>query len=289
LTFTLGAGALTATPAAAIREQTAERGSLTLMSSYDGDQHRPFDYGSMRKATHAEFMRLATVDLTRVPGGPVLLPPGSYEARTWFAGGFARQGEVLVSSSPHAIFGRREGALPNPAVVPFELPVSVGRVAVNVADKTLASSVVRIEIAPLSIVPRHRRENVPVRAIESIPGRPGGYIVYTDEHAFPEGGVFWTRGTEAATVLLAPARASRARLTLHLGPLAGEVKISIAGEDHVVQVPAGALEFFEADLPSNLRLVPLTIQSTTTFRPSETDSSSHDMRRLGCQVRVELQ
>lgn len=286
--FGLSAGVLTARPTAAVREETAERGVLRIMSDYDGDRHRPFDYSALRKVTHEAFMGAIVLERRRVPAGPVSLPPGSYEARVWWAGRLERQGEVVVSSTPRAVFGRLGGALANPAVVPFDLPVAVGRVTVSVADEMLAASVVRIEIAPTAIVPRHAREQAPVRAIESIPGWPGRYIVYTDDHAYPEGGVFWTRGTEETTIGVAAGGARRLRLLLHLGPLGGDVRLEVAGTEHVTRVPAGGVSVFEADLPGDSPLIPVTVQSPTTFRPSDVDPSSNDRRRLGCQVRVEL-
>jgi hypothetical protein len=286
--FIVAASALTASPAAAVREETAARGALSLMASYDGERHRPFDYGGLRKATPDEFLRLAIVSTRRVPAGPVPLPPGSYEARVWFGGGLSRAGDILVSSSPNAVFGRASGALSNPAVIPFELPVPVGRVSVTVPDATLAAGVVRVEIAARSIQPAGAREEVRVTALESIADWPGGYIVYTGGPAYPEGGVFWTRGTEAATILVAPSGASRIVLTLHLGPLEGEVRISVAGKEHLARVAANAVTVFETDVPPNLRLVPVTVQSPGMFRPADVNPSSRDIRRLGCQVRVEL-
>jgi hypothetical protein len=286
--FLLAASALTARPEAAVREETAVGGAVSLMSSYDGDRHRQFDYGSLRKATPEQFFRLATVTMQRAPAPPISLPPGSYEARVWFGGSLSRIGEISVATSPNAVFGRFEGTLGNPAVVPFELPVSIGRVHVNVSDASVAAAVVRVEVVPIAIEPRSARVNVPVRAVESIGGWPGAYIVYTDDHAFPEGGVFWTRGTEAATVLVAPAGASRIVMTLHLGPSTGNVKISVGGKDHLAAVGPNSLAAFETTVPPDLRLVPITIQSPAMFRPSEMDPSSDDMRRLGCQVRVEL-
>jgi hypothetical protein len=195
---------------------------------------------------------------------------------------------VVVSSTPRAIFGRVSGALSNPAVVPFELPVGVGRVTVTVGDETLAASVLRVEIAPRALVARHARNPTPVRAIESIGGSPGRYIVYTDDRAYPEGGVFWTRGTEATTIQVAAGGSRRLRLLLHLGPLGGDVRLEVAGREHVARVAAGDVSVFETDLPADAGLVPVTIQSPTTFRPSDVDPSSNDRRRLGCQIRVEL-
>jgi hypothetical protein len=286
--FVAVAGILTANPAAAVREETSQRGALNLIWAYDGERHRSFEYGELRKVTPEEFLRLSTPTLKGVPGGPVSLPPGAYETRVWFKEGGARTGEIVVSSTPNAIFGRADGALQNPAVIPFELPVGVGRLSVNIPDRAVAAGVARIEIVPTAVVPRSRRADIPVRAVESIAGTPGSYIVYTDDRAYPEGGVFWTRGTEAATILVAPANASRIVLTLHLGPQAGEVRVSVAGQEHVAAVEADGIASFETPVPEGLRLVPITVQAPGMFRPADVDPASTDRRRLGCQVRVEL-
>jgi hypothetical protein len=45
----------------------------------------------------------------------------------------------------------------------------------------------------------------------------------------------------------------------------------------------------DVEVPPDLRLVPVTIQSPGRFRPSEVDPSATDTRRLGCQVRIALQ
>jgi hypothetical protein len=288
LTFMVAGGAIAGGPAAMVREEAARQGATALLSSYDGERHRPFDYGALRKATHAEFLDLASVELRQLPAPPISLPPGAYEARAWFGGSLARMGELTVSASPRAMLARTSGLLSNPAVVPFVLPVSVGRVTLAVGDEAAAASVVRLELVPRAIVPRSRRPAVPVRALESIGGATGGMLVYTDQSAYPEGGVFWTRDTEAATVLVAPAGASRLALTLHLGPLAGDVRVVVAGAEHIVAVPAGGVAVLETDVAPGAGLVPVIVQSPTTFRPAEVDPASDDQRRLGCQVRVEL-
>ena len=137
---------------------------------------------------------------------------------------------------------------------------------------------------PLSARDDRRR----VRTIEAIADRPGGYIVHVDPFTYPEGGVFWTRGTERATVLVAPADAARMIVTLHLGPMSGDVLVSIAGKETRVHVNANDTAVVEADVAPDPRLVPVTIQSPGRFRPSDVDPSATDTRLLGCQVRIAL-
>jgi hypothetical protein len=282
------ASLLTSRPPAEAREETARRGSLQLLSAYDGERLRGFDYQRMERVATPRLLELAAVTTTGLAPGTMSLPAGSYVARVWFAGGLSRSGEVTVSSSPRAVFGRAVGVLANPAIVPFDLPVDVGRLRVEVRDAALATGVVRTEIVAASVRPRSERHVGGVRAIEAVEGRPGAFIVYTDEFAYPEGGVFWTRGAGPTTVLLAAGGASRLVLTLHLGPRSGSVRVRVAGEEHVVHVAASDATELEADVPAERLLVPVTIETTGWFRPSDVDPSSRDERRLGAQVRVAL-
>jgi hypothetical protein len=87
--------------------------------------------------------------------------------------------------------------------VPFQLPIATGRLTVAVSEPAVASLVARIEIVPTVLTSLSTREPRPARRIEAIADRPQAYLVYVDEHAYPEGGVFWTRSTERAEVLLA--------------------------------------------------------------------------------------
>ncbi|MGE0705008.1 MAG: hypothetical protein AB7P22_13840, partial [Vicinamibacterales bacterium] len=287
LTFLVVAGALTARPSAEAREAAAERGALDLLWAYEGERHRAFGYQELAHLPPPAFLAASARTSSRLPSGPLSLPPGSYEARVWFNGTMAREGEVVVSASPTAVFGRATGRLSNPAVVPFSLPVP-STVQVQVPDAGLASVVRQIDITPGHVVPASERPAIDPRAVESIPNWPGGYLVYADQHAYPEGGVFWTRGTDTASVLVAPGGASRLALTLHLGPRSGDVRVTVAGEEYVASVAANSISHIEAPVPEGLSLVPITVQSPGEFRPSDVDPSSGDMRRLGCQVRVEL-
>ena len=114
-------------------------------------------------------------------------------------------------------------------------------------------------------------------------------MVYVDGHAFPEGGVFWTRATELSTVLVATGGASRILLTLYLGPESGDVKLSLAGKEGTVRVERGNTAEVLLAVPAGVRIVPITVESTTSFRPSDVNPASDDTRTLGCQVRVRLE
>jgi hypothetical protein len=294
----LSAGVLTGRATAEVREDAAARGALAVMWRYDPHALRAFDYTRLRRMDAVDLLRVSTLAVRqagsgadnrpRGVAGPFALPPGSYQARVWFSSTRPQEGEILVSSSRRAVFGRSTGVFQNPAVVPFELPVGARRVSVAVGDATVAVGVNLIEVKPADIVPVAEREDLPVRAIESIAGRPDAHVVYLDDHAYPEGGVFWTRSTERATVLITPAGASRIVLTLHLGPKSGEVVVDIAGKETRVHVNANDTAVLDVEAPPDVRLVPISIQSPGSFRPAEVDPASTDTRLLGCQVRVDI-
>jgi len=44
----------------------------------------------------------------------------------------------------------------------------------------------------------------------------------------------------------------------------------------------------QLEVPDGLRLVPITVESSTSFRPADVNPGSDDTRPLGCQVRVNL-
>jgi hypothetical protein len=215
------------------------------------------------------------------------LPPGSYEARIWFADQRPREGDIVVSSFERAVFGRTAAASHSPVVVQFALPVTIRRLVVSASEAPLAAAAVRVEVVPTAVVPASERARDPVRTVESIGEDPGAYLVYTNEHSYPEGGVFWTRGTEPAAVLVAPGGASTIRLTLFSGPQTGPVRVVAAGREHTVQMEAGQTS--ELAIPTEgRRLMPVTVQSSAFFRPADVDPGSTDTRGLGCQVRVSV-
>jgi hypothetical protein len=66
------------------------------------------------------------------------------------------------------------------------------------------------------------------------------------------------------------------------------VRVSVGGQSQAVTVEANSAAEVQIELPHDQRVVPIKIQSPTSFRPSEVNSSSDDTRLLGCQVRVDV-
>lgn len=295
--FLLGGAVVTARPAGTVRDATALRGDLDVLWRYDGGRFRTFDYSQLARTTPERLRELTTLRLRpRVPAdatapyelGPLELPPGTFEASVWFAGNATRAGEVTVAG-PRATFGSRAGTLGNPTTFPVTLPVAGRRVMVRLADLTLARAATEVRLVPRSIEPPPARDPRPVRAVEALHGREGAYLVYTDGDAYPEMGTFWSRGTAATTLLVAPAGATRMTLTLSTGPMSGTVTLSAGDRSQVVRMVSGAEQQVTFDLAPGSRLVPLTVQSSTMFRPSEVARDSRDFRGLGCQVRIALE
>ncbi|HEY6214035.1 MAG TPA: hypothetical protein VIW45_17195, partial [Vicinamibacterales bacterium] len=287
--FLAASAVLTARTPPDVRDETAARGAMDLLWQYDPTMLRGFAYDALRKADPPRLLQLATVK-TRAQtdsAGPFSLPAGAYQARVWLTGSLAADADVLVSSPHDAVFGRADVAAQNPVVVPFELPVDVP--AVLVAARRTGASIAQVEIAPIALVPASARVPTRVRAIESVDGRRGGYIVYADDNAYPERGVFWTRASAGADTLVVPGDYRRIVLTLSLGPLSGRVRLIVDGADKSEDVSANASVRVAFDVPSGARAVPITVQSPGWFRPSESDPSSSDTRRLGCQVRIDLE
>ena len=289
LTFIVAAGVPGRRIDAGAREELARRGALDLMWQYDAGRSRPFDYGTLRKIDETAVRARSEVAFAEYPVRMFGLPQGSYEARVWFTGALQRQGEIAVASTQRVIFARQAGALANPAVVPFDLPVDVRRLTVDVSDKQVADSVNRVDIVPTVFSRADERVGSAVRRIEGIPERPLAYLVYVDDHSYPEDGVFWTRALDRADVLVAPGPYSRMRLTLHLGPNRGDVRISVASKEQVVRVEPNSSAEVQLAVPHGVRLVPVTVQSPTAFKPADVNPGSSDARTLGVQVRVTVE
>jgi hypothetical protein len=296
LTFLFAAALLTAKPNAEVREATARRGATDLLWRFDGNRLRSFDYATFRRATPERLRELTTISLRAqlqsdgaYAAGPIDLPAGIYDALVWFRSARPREGEVIVSASPRVTFARVQGVLANPTTARFELPVNVRRLSVRVPGTQVAGAMTEVEIVPRAVRPPSERPDISTRAIESIPGRDRAYLVYADEHAYPEGGVFWTREREETTVWIAPAGAARMVLTLSTGPMSGDVTVRVWGRTSTVEMTANVTRQMTIDLPPGEQLVPISIRSDVVFRPADVNATSSDMRQLGCQVRIGLE
>jgi hypothetical protein len=220
--------------------------------------------------------------------GPVSLPAGSYQARIWFSEGVAQDGDITVSSSDRAVYARVSNSVQNPVSVPFQLPFGVRRLTV-MATRSAARHALKAELEPQAVVPPGDREPALPRLIEAIPEHPGAYIGYTNEHAYPEGGVFWTRGTGQADVVVAPGGARRLNITLFSGPAGADCTVILSGESQTVKTTPGQTSSISFAVPEGRRFLPMSIKASAFFRPSDTDPASTDRRGLGCQVRIGLE
>ena len=308
--FLLVAAAATGHVPPTVREETSRRGAFDLLWAFDGPRLTGLDLRRFRRVEAAEVLRAAPIVFappganagdSRVLTPAFGLPAGAYEARVFLADGAPLEGSLEVVYRDRPAFGRAASTSASPIVVPFDLPAASGRLTVRLSGAAAedvhvgsvnkldgVGKVSRVEIVARSVVPLSERAPHLVRAVEAIPGAPGASIVYVNEDSYPEGGVFWTRDTSPAAILVAPGAATRIVMTLHLGPNAGPVRVTAAGETRAVAVEAGGTARFEVDVPPDTAFVPIIVQAPRSFVPARVDPASNDTRRLGCQVRIAL-
>jgi hypothetical protein len=292
--FILVAGWTIARPSAAVRETIAARGIAAAITASDGDWLRPIDYTQLRRADPGRLRQLTTLSQTPLESAegysatPAAVAAGRYEVQIWFNRLQPREGQIAVNAS-RARLAEASGNLPNPTTLTVEVPAATRNFIVRIADKAVGASVSAVRLVPLGPPASGRRPTIDVQAIEPLPGRDHAYIVYGDEHSFPEGGTFWTRGTRRARVWIAPAGATRMTLTISTGPLAGDVFLKSASDSRKVQVQAGQAQKVTFDVPEGGVLVPLEVQSSTVFLPTDGDPQVRDIRPLGCRVEIALE
>jgi hypothetical protein len=296
--FVLGAAVAAGAPVAEGRRATAARGRLDLMRAQDGPRLRLWDYARGVRLDERGMLAVTSVSASRAAGelsddpehlaGPFELPPGRFAVRIWFSGARVPDGgRAFVVTRNGARIAGNEGPLTNPTRLSFGLPLTAV-VSVGLSDETLAKAVQRVEIVAESIVPRSARPEVAVHALEAIVDRPGAYIVYADDKTYPEDGVFWTRSTEAGTVFITSDGASTLVLTLHVGPVGGRVQITVADQDHSLDLTHDETRTIDIPLPPARQLVRVTVRASAHFRPLDHEPGSTDPRWLGCQVRIGL-
>jgi hypothetical protein len=78
-------------------------------------------------------------------------------------------------------------------------------------------------------------------------------------------------------------------LKLSTGPMSGTVSVSVNGNSQAVAMLGNEVKDVSFRLPPERQIVPLTVRSSTMFRPVEVDAKSTDTRGLGCQVRIGLE
>jgi hypothetical protein len=212
------------------------------------------------------------------------LPAGDYRLEVLFEGTPA--GDLLAALGGGHVLARASGPLPRLTEVRLPMPIPVPHLWVQMSDPPSAAAARRVDITPLAIVAVRERRDVDVHTVEAVSGRQGAYMAYVDENAFAEGGVFWTRGTEEATVLVSPAGAPVVNLIVHQGA-AGVVKLRANEQSIDVPLGAGETRVVPITVAGGTPYLTLRVQSTAAFRPSETEHST-DTRLLGAQVRIEV-
>jgi hypothetical protein len=297
VTFGLAGSIVAGRAGAPDRAEVVDRGLLSLMDAYDGARLLGFDYSSWMRLDQQQVIGVSTLAVPRRPNtpvedarrleGPFELPPGRYESRVWFEGGTSRDGEAFLSLENRLILARTGVPLANPALMSLDLLVP-GGIWVGLSSEEAARAVSRVDIVPQYLVPRSERPAEHIHAIEPIANHPLAYIAYADANTFPEGGIFWTRDTHEGDVFVAPAGATMLVLTLYPGPVGGRVSLRVGGQHLEVNLSRDETRQIEVPVPDGMRLVPLSVQASGTFRPADVDPRSDDVRWLGCQVRIEL-
>jgi hypothetical protein len=281
------------------RAESVDTGRLRLMRAFDPIRRRAFDYVRLAKLMPQEWQERATLVFDLNPSEPadergrltsaLSLAPGQFRVTVWFQNQLPHPGELVIALQSEHVIARLPGPLRNPSTVTFSMPVAAPQVTVQLTDRVAAQAVTRVEVAPVSIVPASDRLDMKLQTLDEIPMRPGAYIAYVDDKAYPEGGVFWTRGTSRAQVFVVPAGGSKLALTVHAGLIAETVHLRINDTRRDLEMISGATMRLEFDVNPAALYIPLTVQASAAFRPSEVEPPSSDSRLLGCQVRIQIE
>jgi hypothetical protein len=282
------------------RRESAARGTLAMLDAFDPIGRRGYDYATATKLAEDQWLRRSTLVFEREPGSDpdrlgrfteaLTLPPGRYQAQLWFQGDRPHDGalQAAFGTGEGQVFQQIDGPLSNPAILTVDLPVPIRALWILLTDPASARAARRLEVKPLSLLPAGERGANEVHAVELVPGRPNAYLAFTDERTYPENGVFWTRGSERGTMLLAPAGATTLVITVHVGPVPTPVTIWVDETRSEVALAAEETRVVRMPLPAAARMVSVAVQAGSSFRPSEV-AKSDDSRSLGCQVRLSLE
>ncbi|HEY7289016.1 MAG TPA: hypothetical protein VH583_04195 [Vicinamibacterales bacterium] len=276
------------------RNIVVSRGQVATMIGFDPGRLRAVDLTRLRRLSDGEVLAASALSVRRaadapadnphVLEGPMVLPEGSYEARVWLERAGTLDADAFVAVSDHVVLARAEGPLDNPVVLPFDLVIRTPAF-VGVSTSDAARAVRRIDIVPTRVMPRSERDPVTSHVVEPLGGSAGGYMAYLDDNAFPEEGVFWSRDTAQAGVMIATMGAASLKLVLHVGPSGGPVELDIDGHASTIDLGPDETREISTPIPPGTRRLSLKVRAQRSFRPSEADPKSSDQRRLGCQVR----
>jgi hypothetical protein len=287
----IGASALAATAlfgSRGVQNRSAyvNDGRLELMRTASTSELSPIDATRVARVLPSELPAMLTVDLDRARlEDPVVLPAGGFDVTVWLAGRRGVNGTLSALIGRQIVLSERTGYFSSPAFTSFRLEMPAPVLVRLTSDDEGAATLQRLEIRPASLPPESAARDVTARGFEPVAGRRGSYMAYLDESTYPEGGVFWTRATDKARVMLVPDGAANLRLTLHVGANAGPVSIDVADRRLDVDLAAGETRDVVVPLIEGSTVVSLAVQARRAFRPSETEAGSDDRRLLGCQVR----
>ncbi len=89
-------------------------------------------------------------------------------------------------------------------------------------------------------------------------------------------------------MLLAPHGSRALTLILHIGPGGGTAHVRVGANAADLTLSANETRTLDFELPPDAAWVPISVEASSAFRPSDVDSQSGDHRLLGAQVRVVL-
>ena len=287
-------------------------GRLGALATFDGEDLSAYAYRDRRRLDAAGLLARTTVvaypEVGRPapdPGrpqvvrgrffGPYALPPGQYRVRVWFDEKLTRDhapgDEVWVAyHRGPGVLGRSPVTPIGPSEIALDLPVTFDPLWVGASSEPVALAVTRVEIQPLSVVPRSRRQPLDdIRQATVLADVPGRLAIHLDDNVYSEPAGFWVRGGRAASLQVSPNGASLLRVAIRNGAAPGPVTIEIDGRREVLELGSGETHEVTVPLTGRELTVPLTFEPVNGFRPSERNPESRDTRWLGCWVHFSLE
>ena len=287
------------------------KGQQGAIAAFDGERLSAYAYRDRRRLNPTQlFARTTIVEqrladrlepdprLPQVIGGrfagPYDLPAGRYSVRVWFddnaAWNSTATDEVWVA------YHRGPGVLSRSPVTPrgpsemtLDLPVTFHPLWVVASSEPVARAVTRVEIKPVSVVPRTSRSEIAnIRQARVLADEPGRYAVYLDDNVYMKPTGFWVRGGRSASMHVSPNGASQLRVTVRNGAEGGPVTVEIDGTRDVLELARGETHELRLPLTGRELTLPLRFEPVNGFRPSERNPESRDTRWLGSRVELSL-
>ena len=280
------------------RVATVRQGRQAAMDRFDPTARRALRYEGIwpRRVDPAAWQRVGSLVFDLPPGEEpdrllrltegLTLPAGEFDVIVRLRRP-VDAGTVRVTAGHDAVFAEAPLLGVEEAVLPLHQPVTVSPLWVQASERDVAAAVRQVEIRPRSLVTRSERWPSAVGQVERLGARSGAYLGYVADTAYPEGGVFWTRGTQVAEVVVVPSGAHRIGVTLHVGPQPTVVDVAVGRSHRSETMAPGETRTVEEVVPAGSPWVAVGVRASASFMPADTDPRSTDRRVLGVQVRVE--